>query len=215
MTENPAHLPRDVAEEIRRVAHFGRAGGVRQDVTDASVAFEEGRLDEAVELLERAKQHAPRSPTIRALAGLVRYHREDWREAARELATYRRLSGRSDQDPVYADALRALGRPEKAVEKLEALDPKDVAEDVYVEGLIVHAGALRDLGRVDEAVGVLRSGPLHPPVVETHHLRLWYALADALEASGRRVEARPWWDAVYAEDPVFFDVSDRRFGVKG
>lgn len=215
MTEHAGDLPRDVAEEIRRVAHFGRAGGVKQDVTDASTAFEEGRLDEAVQLLERAKHHAPRSPTIRALSGLVRYHREDWREAARELAAYRRLSGRFDQDPVYADALRALGRPEKAVETLEALDPKEVAEDVYVEGLIVRAGALRDLDRVNEAIDVLRGGPLDPRIVETHHLRLWYALADALESAGRRAESRPWWDAVYAEDPMFFDVADRRLGVKG
>ncbi len=215
MTEHTADLPRDVAEEIRRVAHFGRAGGVRQDVAAASAAFEEGRLDDAVQLLERAKQHAPRSPTIRALAGLVRYHREEWREAARELATYRRLSGRSDQDPVYADALRALGRAEKSVELLEALDAGEVPEEVYVEGLIVRAGALRDLGRLDEAIAVLHGGPLHPNAAELHHLRLWYALADALEADARRREARPWWDAVYAEDPQFFDVSHRRLGVKG
>lgn len=208
-------LPRDVAEEIRRVAHFGRAGGVRQDVTDAAAAFDEGRLDDAVELLERAKHHAPRSPTIRALAGLVRYHREEWQQTTRELATYRRLSGKFDQDPVYADALRALGRPERAIEVLEALDPSEVPEEVYAEALVVRAGALRDVGRLDDALDVLQSGPLQPKVVQPHHLRLWYALADALEADGRRAEARPWWDAIYAEEPLFFDVSRRRLGVRG
>jgi tetratricopeptide (TPR) repeat protein len=215
MPEPSGELPRDVAEEIRRVSHFGHAGAVRQDITDATAAFDEGRLDEAIRLLDRAKQHAPRSPTIRALAGLVRYHRAEWREAARELATYRRLSGRSDQDPVYADALRALGRPEKAAEVLEALVPEEVPEDVYVEALVVHGGALRDLDRHEDAVAVLRRGPLHPPVVHTHHLRLWYALADALDAASRPAEARQWWDAIYAEDPLFFDVAHRRLGVKG
>jgi tetratricopeptide (TPR) repeat protein len=216
MTERPpTALPRDVAEEIRRVAHFGRAGDVAQDVTEATAAFEEGRLDDALELLERAKHHAPRSPTIRALAGLVRYHREEWQQTTRELATYRRLSGRTDQDPVYADALRALGRPEKAIEVLSSLDPADVPEEVFAEGLVVRAGALRDLGLIDEAIAALRQGPLQPDAVETHHLRLWYALADALEAAGRRAEARPWWDAIYAEEPLFFDVSQRRLGVKG
>lgn len=214
MSDSPSQLPRDVAEEIRRVAHFGRATGVKQDVTDAVAAFEDGRLEEAVELLERAKRHAPRSPTIRALAGLVHYHRGAWREAARELATYRRLSGRLDQDPVYADAVRALGRPAKAVEVLAALDPSDVPDDVYTEGLIVQAGALRDLGRREEAVAVLRSGPLEPGAVREHHLRLWYALADALEEAGLPSEARAWWDAVYAEDPAFFDVARRRLGVR-
>jgi tetratricopeptide (TPR) repeat protein len=214
MAEAPAELPRDVADEIRRVAHFGRADAVKQDVTASSAAFEEGRLDEAIGLLDRAKQHAPRSPTIRALAGLVRYHRREWREAARELATYRRLSGRYDQDPVYADALRALGRPEKAVDVLAALDAEEVSEEIFVEGLIVYGGALRDLGRADDATEVLRRGPLHPREVRPHHLRLWYALADALEDAGRRADARPWWDAVYAEDPAFFDVARRRLGVK-
>jgi tetratricopeptide (TPR) repeat protein len=207
-------LPRDVADEIRRVAHFGRADAVKQDIADAADAFEEDRLDDAVELLDRAKHHAPRSPTIRALAGLVHYHRGDWRESARELAAYRRLSGRRDQDPVYADSLRALGRPEKAVEVLEALGDEDVPEEVSVEGLIVHGGALRDLGHPAEAVEVLQRGPLHPREVRGHHLRLWYALADALEEAGRRVDAREWWDALYAEDPSFFDVARRRLGVK-
>ena len=215
MAGAPSPLPRDVADEIRRFAHFGRAPGVQQDVAEAASAFDEGRLTEALRHLERAKTHAPRSPTIRALAGLVHYHRAAWREAARELATYRRLSGRRDQDPVYADAVRALGRPEKAVEILGELDPGEVPEEVYVEGLIVRAGALRDLGRTAEAVTLLQTGPLEPVVVREHHLRLWYALADALEEAGEGSEARSWWDALYAEDPEFFDVARRRLGVRG
>lgn len=209
-----AELPRDVADEIRRVAHFGRAPAVRDDLLAASDAFEEERLDDAVESLERAKQHAPRSPSIREMAGLVHYHRGDWRAAARELATYRRLSGRSDQDAVYADSLRALGRPEKAVEVLSGLSRSELSEEVYIEGLIVLSGALRDLGRSEEAVEAVRRGPLEPDAVRPHHLRLWYALAEALEAAGRRGEARHWWDAIYAEDPEFFDVARRRLGVR-
>jgi tetratricopeptide (TPR) repeat protein len=214
MEASSPELPRDVAEEIRRVAHFGRAEAVADDVKAATSAFEEERMDDAIELLERAKHHAPRSPTIRALAGLVRYHRGDWREAARELATYRRLSGRSDQDPLYADALRALGRPEKAVQVLEELDAQEVPEEVYVEGLIVRSGALRDLGRTQEAVELLRGGPLSPDEIRPHHLRLWYLFADVLEETGMRAEARAWWDAVYAEDPSFFDIARRRLGLR-
>lgn len=208
-------LPRDVIREIKHIAHFGHAAAVQADVEAAYRAIDEDRLDDAVELLARAKHHAPRSPSIRELTGLVHYHRGAWREAARELAAYRRLSGRCNQDPVYADAMRALGRPEKAIEIVEALDAGEVSEEVYIEALVVAAGALRDLGRPDEALTLLRKGPLHPPQVRPHHLRLWYALADALEESSKRGEARAWWDAIYAEDPSFFDVDRRRLGVKG
>ncbi|MGH2759555.1 MAG: hypothetical protein ACRDKJ_08325, partial [Actinomycetota bacterium] len=208
-------LPRDVVTEIRHVAHFGHAAAVREDLLAAASAFEEERLDDAVALLEQAKKHAPRSPSIRELAGLVHYRRGDWRGASRELAAYRRLSGRFDQDPVFADALRALGRPERAVEVLRELPSEEVSEDVYTEGLIVLSGALRDIGRPEEAVEALRSGPLHPPEIRPYHLRLWYAFAESLEEAGMRREARGWWDAIYAEDPSFFDVARRRLGVKG
>src|SRR5947209_7508244 len=101
----------------------------------------------------------------------------------------------------FADAERALGRPEKAVEILTELPRDEVSEDVLVEALIVMAGALRDLGRAVEAVAALREGPVRPVQVLPHHLRLWYALADALEDADNRREARSWWDAIYAEDP--------------
>lgn len=208
-------LPRDVIREIKDIAHFGHATAVQADVEAAYRAIDEERLDDAVELLDRAKHHAPRSPSIRELLGLVHYHRSAWREAARELAAYRRLSGRFNQEPVYADATRALGRPERAVEILQDVDPAEVSEEVYVEALVVGAGSLRDLGRPDDAVELLRKGPLHPPQVRPHHLRLWYALADALEDCSKLGEARAWWDAIYAEDPSFFDVDRRRLGVKG
>lgn len=215
MTTTPSELPRDVLDEIRRIAHFGRAPAVTQDVEAAVVAVDEDRLDDALEHLQGAKHHAPRAPTIRELIGLVHYQRGEWREAARELATYRRLSGRTNQDHLYADAIRALGRPEKAIEVLEELDLTGLADEIRVEALIIHAGALRDLERAADAVELLKRGPLDPPAVLPYHLRLWYALADALEESGKRSDARSWWDAIYAEDPTFFDVDRRRLGIKG
>jgi tetratricopeptide (TPR) repeat protein len=151
---------------------------------------------------------------VRELLGLAYYHLGRWREAARELAAYRRLSGERDQDPPYADAERALGRPEKAVEILSDLERDEVSEEVWVEALIVKAGALRELDRAKHAVDELRRGPLRPEPVLQHHLRLWYALAEALEDAGERAEARSWWDAIYAEDPEFFDVARRRLGLK-
>lgn len=209
-----AELSRDLIREINAVAHFGRAPEVREAVVAASQAVDDERLTEALEQLAVAKHHAPRSPSIRELAGLIHYQLGAWRQAAAELAAYRRLSGRRDQDPVYADALRALGRFDRALEVLTALDPAEVSEEVYVEALVVLGGLLRDAGRAEEAVDALQRGPLRPREILPHHLRLWYALAEALEAAGRRSEAREWWDAIYAEDPAFFDVARRRLGAK-
>lgn len=203
-------LPRDVTVEIDQVAHFGSAPRVRAFLEEAVDAYEEEDFDAALVPLLQAKEKAPRSATVRELLGLVYYRLGRWREAARELSAYRRLSDRRDQDHVLADCERALGRPEKALEILDGIKGSDVGEELLVEGFVIAAGALRDLGRTDEAVSLLHRGPIRAPVVLPYHLRLWYALADALEEAGRRVEARDWWDLIYAEDPEFFDVEKRR-----
>src|SRR5439155_11497960 len=200
-------LPTDVSREINQVAHFGRARTVKDAVAEAARAFDEGEYEKVIEALGIAKRDAPRSVTVRELLGLAYYRLGKFRDAARELAAYRRLSGEHDQDAPFADAERALGRPDKAVEVLSELPRDEVSEEVIVEALIVLAGALRDLGRAAEAVEALRGGPVRPEQVLPHHLRLWYALADALEDADNRREARWWWDAIYAEDPEFFDVA--------
>jgi len=204
----------EIVREINQVAHFGHAPKVRELVADAARAIDEDRHEDAIEPLLAAKAKAPRSVYVRELLGIAYHHLGRWREAARELAAYRRLSDRRDRDPEIADCERALGRPEKAVEILSDFAPDDLPEDVFIEALVVHAGALSDLGRYDEAVRVLERGPLRPDVASFEHLRLWYALADALEGAGRRHDARAWWDAIYADDPEFFDVARRRLGVK-
>jgi tetratricopeptide (TPR) repeat protein len=222
VTEPPAPAPErpisdllpEISREIDQVAHFGSAGKVKQMIVDAAAAFDEQDYERATQPLLEAKTKAPRSVYVRELLGLAYYHLGKWREAARELAAYRRMSDRRDRDPEYADCERALGRPEKAVEILADITAQDVDESVLTEGLIVAAGALSDLERHEEAVDTLERGPLRPKSVEPHHLRLWYALADALEAAGRRSDSRAWWDAIYAEDPEFFDVAKRRLGIK-
>jgi tetratricopeptide (TPR) repeat protein len=212
----PEHrdLRPEIAREIRQVAHFGSAGRVKELVAAAATSIDQELYEEALPGLLEAKTRAPRSVHVRELLGLVYYQLGKWREAAREFAAYRRLSDKHDRDPEFADCERALGRPEKAVEILRSLPRDEVTEDVLCEALVVHAGALNDLGRHDEAVAVLESGPTSPKEVEPHHLRLWYALADSLELADRRRDSRPWWDLIYAEDAEFFDVARRRLGVR-
>jgi tetratricopeptide (TPR) repeat protein len=204
----------EIVREINQVAHFGHAPKVRELVVEAAHAIDEERYEDAIAPLLDAKRKAPRSVYVRELLGIAYHRLGRWKEAARELAAYKRLSDRRDRDPEIADCERALGRPEKAVDILADLEPDELPDEVFIEALVVHAGALGDLGRYDEAVAVLESGPMQPDVVTVEHLRLWYALADALEGAGRRRDARVWWDAIYADEPEFFDVADRRLGIK-
>ena len=113
----------EIVRELNQVSHFGHAPRVRELVTEAGQAIEEERYEDAIEPLLQAKTKAPRSTYVRELLGIAFYRLERWREAARELAAYRRLSDRRDRDPEYADSERALGRPEKAVEVLSFKDP--------------------------------------------------------------------------------------------
>lgn len=204
----------EIGREITQVAHFGSAPKVKRLLVTAGEKLEAGDHQAAIDALLEAKTKAPRSTYVREMLGLAYYHLGMWREAARELAAFRRMSERRDRDPEFADCERALGKPEKAVDVLADIAAQDIPEEVLVEGLIVAAGAYRDLGRPEDAVRVLEQGPLRPATAEEHHLRLFYALADALERAGRRPEARGYWDAIYAEDPAFFDVERRRFGIR-
>lgn len=198
-----------MAAEIDQVSRLGKAGVVRGLVRDAAALAEDEQFEDAVRHALQAKALAPRSGVVRELLGLSYYRLGRWREAAREIAAYRRLSDRHDRDHLYADCERALGRPQRALEILE--EPcGEIDEGLLVERLLVAAGALRDLDRAADAVERLKTGPVSPRVVLPHHLRLWYALADALEAAGRRPEARTYWDLLYAEDPEFHDVARRR-----
>lgn len=200
----------EISREIDQVAHFGSAKRVKAALIAAGESYDSEEYEAAIEQLLDAKVKAPRSIFVRELLGLSYYKLERWKDAVREFAAYKRLSDRRNRDPEYADAERALGRPEKAVEILDGLKPSDVGEEIFVEALIVAGGALIDLGRPADAVRVLERGPLKPAEVLPHHLRHFYALADALELAGRRADARGWWDAIYAEDPEFFDVAKRR-----
>jgi tetratricopeptide (TPR) repeat protein len=180
MTDLPSDAERssfdllpEIAREISQVAHFGSAPKVKKLLVAAGESVERGDHQRAIDLLLEAKVKAPRSVYVREMLGLAYYQLGKWREAARELAAFRRMSDRRDRDPEYADCERALGRPEKAVEILADIGSQEVDEEVLIEGLVVAAGALTDLGRHADAVKTLERGPLRPQRPEQHHLRLY------------------------------------------
>jgi tetratricopeptide (TPR) repeat protein len=202
-------LPKTWIIEIQDMARAGTAPQVAEAVSKALEHFAEEEFEEAAGLAEDAKRDAPRSPQVSELLGLALYHSGRWKEALSELLTFRRLTSSVEHNHVIADLYRALGRPDRALETTAEVSPADVSPEIWVETMIVAAGALADQGDVNRAITMLaRADPGNAPV-EPYFLRHWYVRADLLEKAGRRAEARNVWRRIVAEDPDFFDAEER------
>ncbi|WP_415644656.1 tetratricopeptide repeat protein [Stackebrandtia soli] len=148
-----------------------------------------------------ARRMASRIAVVREAVGVAAYHSEEWQTAISELRTAQRLTGTKSHVAVIADAERALGRPERAVDAYrEVSDAADLEPEIRVELLIVAAGARRDLGQGAASVAMLQVPELESGK-EPWHERLRYAYADALAAEGRLDEAREWFARVSESDP--------------
>ena len=205
----PVHLPDDIVKELHTTARPGKGEILVKVFADAAAAFQAEDFDEAIKLGDQAKHMALRAVSIREFLGLAYYHQGRWQESARELSTFRRISGTTEQNPVLADSYRAMGKPEKAVEYADEIVRGTVPDAVYFEGAIVGAGALADMDRLDDAIRRLEGLDLQPKVAEAHHLRAWYMLGDLLARKGRFTQAREWFEAVAAADPDMTDASER------
>jgi tetratricopeptide (TPR) repeat protein len=206
---DPVHLPDDVVKELRSTARPGKGEILVKVFADAAAAFAAEDMDEALRLGEQAKHIALRSAAARELLGLVYHRMGRWKEAARELSAFRRISGSTSQNPVLADAYRAQGRPDRALELCAEIDAHAEDAEVVYEGAIVAAGALADMDRLDDAIAHMEGLSLNPATAETHHMRAWYALADLLERRGRFTHAREYFEAVAAADADLTDAPER------
>ena len=209
------HLDDDIVKELRATSRPGKAEILIKVFAQAAGAFDAEDYDTAVALGEQSKHIALRSATIRELLGLAYYRSEKWKEAARELAAFKRLSGSTEQNPVIADSYRAMGRPDKALEIANEIDPRTVEPAVAYEGAIVGAGALADMKKLDEAIAHLEKLDLRPKTAEDHHLRAWYVLGDLLERNGRFTQARNWFEAVNGAGPELTDAGERLQRLRG
>ncbi|MFN2488971.1 MAG: tetratricopeptide repeat protein [Actinomycetota bacterium] len=205
----PVHLADDVVKELQSTARPGKGGILVQVFSETAAAFAAEDFRRAIELGEQAKHIALRAPSVRELLGLALYHTGSWKEAARELAAFRRLAGTTEQNPVMADCFRALHKPERALELCDEIDREAVAPAVAYEGEIVAAGALRDMGRIDAAIRRLERLELEPEQAQEYHLRAWYVLGDLLERRGRFTQARRWFEAISSLDPGLTDAPKR------
>ncbi|MDQ2707287.1 MAG: hypothetical protein M3Z25_06475 [Actinomycetota bacterium] len=190
-------LRKDVADEVAR--HLVAAGTLLE--ADPARALAHARY---------ARSKASRLAVVREAAGLAAYRAGEWTEAIAELRAARRMGGGPGHLAVLADAERALGRPERALELARGPEAGALGRAEAIELLMVAAGARRDLGELDAAVVSLQIPELDPSVDAPWSPRLFYAYADALLAVGRREESVRWFlHAAQADDDELTDAGDR------
>ena len=155
-------------------------------------AFADSEPETAHEHAQAAVRHAGRVAVVRETAGYAAYRVGKFDIAIKDLKAAFRINGDVSIWPVLADCERGLGRPRKALELAGAPEAKKLQKEQAVELRIVAAGARRDLGELDAAVVTLQTNDLNTEN-DSWAIRLRYAYADALEAAGRKEEARKWF----------------------
>ncbi|MFC5065751.1 hypothetical protein [Actinomycetospora atypica] len=190
-------LPKDLADSVAR--HLVAAGELLDDDPEAALAH-----------ARFARHRASRIAVVREACGLAAYHAGDWAEALSELRASRRMGGAAHV-PVMADAERALGRPERALEIARSPESSDLPRDEAMELLIVTSGARRDLGEASAAVVGLQVPELDVRRADDPWTcRLFYAYGEALVAAGRRDDAvRAFLDAAQTDAEGVTDAEER------
>jgi len=202
-------LPRDVLDEVRRIARPTEQQDAISRLSRAIELLERGDTGAAIREAEKAKRFASRSAAVREVLGLALYGEGRWQEALGELKAYRRISGRVDQNHVMADCLRGMGRPTEAVPLAEEELKAGVPNEAKAEAVIVAASALADQGRFAEALAFLGRARTRDDVSETYTLRLWYVKGDILARAGRPQEAAEQFRKVMRHDASAFDAAER------
>jgi hypothetical protein len=189
-------LPKDLADIVAR--HLVAAGELLDEDPEAALAH-----------ARFARHRASRVAVVREACGLAAYHAGEWGEALAELRASRRMGG-APHVPVMADAERALGRPERALEIARSPESADLPRDEAMELLIVTSGARRDLGEYAAAVVGLQVPDLDVRREDPWTPRLFYAYGEALLSAGRRDDAvRAFLDAAQTDADGETDAEER------
>jgi tetratricopeptide (TPR) repeat protein len=149
---------------------------------------------------QAARQLAARVGIVREATGIAAYQAGEWADALTELRAARRLTGRKSYLPLMADAERALGRLDRALDLVTGPESRGVDRATAIELRIVESGIRRDQGLPDAAVAVLQVPELTDGRTRPGSARLFYAYADALLEAGREEEARDWFGKAAAAD---------------
>ncbi|MEO5901929.1 MAG: tetratricopeptide repeat protein [Ilumatobacteraceae bacterium] len=206
-------LAPEVAESLHHVAPSSRTARYQERLTSAADALDRGRYDDARRMVQPVVRDLPDMAFGHELAGLALYRMGQWRKAAAELETARRLDGTLSHHAVLADCYRALRRYTEVDQLWLELRDGSPSPSLMAEGRIVAAGALADRGDLAGALRVMEKAAELPKKVRDHHLRQWYMLGDLYDRSGDVIAARRFFGLVAANDSSFADVADRLRGL--
>lgn len=202
-------LPEEARAELVREAGTSSAPKLAERLADATRAFERERYGDARRMLTQLSERAPSSAAVRELLGLTLYRMGKWRDAARELESFRILTGSVDQHPVLADCYRALKRFDEVDALWRELREVSPSAELVAEGRIVAAGSFADNGDLAGAIALIEPAVKSVRRPQEHHLRLLYVLADLQERAGDAPRARMLFGRLAATSPGFADVDAR------
>jgi len=195
----PDDLEKGILLELRTLPE-GLAEIVARHLVAADRCMASGDITAARAHVEAARRRAGRVSAIREAAAIAAYADEDYAVALTELRAVRRMSGGIKYAPMIADCERGLGRPQKALDYIRAINAPSMDTDTRVELLLVAAGARADLGQVDAAVVTLQVPELTRLPPGTTRARLQYAYSDLLARAGRADEAWEWMERAAGSD---------------
>ncbi len=199
-------VPEAVTKEVQSAVGARRGARVESALMEASIAFERERYGDALRLLRPLLEEAPDLAALHELLGLSLYRQEKWAEALRHLDRFVELTASVEQHPVMSDCHRALRHYGTVKELWEELSASSPSAELVAEGRIVMSGSLADQGKLGEAIALMERAPLSTKRPKSHHLRMWYALADLYERAGDLPRARELFGRVAAADSMFADV---------
>ncbi len=195
----PDELEKGVLLELRTLPE-GLAEIVARHLVAADRCMVSGDITTARAHIESARRRAGRVSAIREAAAIAAYADGDFSVALTELRAVRRMSGGIMYAPMIADCERGLGRPQKALDYIRAINAPSMDTETRIELLLVAAGARADLGQVDAAVVTLQVPELTRLPPGTTRARLQYAYSDLLARAGRADEAWEWMERAAGSD---------------
>lgn len=205
-------LPSEVVDELAGAVGRGKASRLADRLAAAARAYERDRYPEALRITRVLVGEVPESAAARELHGLVCYRLNRWREAVRHLDAARKLSGdEPSQLPVLMDCHRAMGHHRRVEALWKELRSASPPADVLVEGRLVLAEDMAELGKLDDAISLLATagGARNRRNPGDRHVRQWYVLADLYERAGDVPRARELFARVASVDPELADATER------
>lgn len=190
---------------------LGDAAGTRawRDLRRAAEHIDEGRPAEAQGTARDLYNRVPEVIEVAEVWGLTLYGLGRWSAAVDVLEEVRESTGRPDNNPVLADAHRALGHWDDVEVLWAELSEASPSSAIVTEGRIVTAGARADRGELAGAIALLAKGFKRPKRAMDHHLRRAYALADLYERAGERPRAKELFAWIAHQDPEYLDTTER------